>query len=168
MQARNRLRWFQIGGIAAALAMFSGVGQAIELTCAGCLDLCCAWAFSSPEFRDLTGRFLQPHPCAHILVETYPQTPEWSRCVNRAFDRCFRERCGKCVRRVPGTLLEFRLPLDRGVSGSKPLRFFVGQVTVVERTPSAGVDSPASGTNSSVTGVRTDAASNASKGGHRD
>lgn len=165
MQAWNRLRWLQIGALAAALAMFSGVGPAIELTCAGCLDLCCAWAFSSPEFRDLTGRFHQPYPCAHLLVDTYPQTKEWSRCVSRAFDRCFRERCGKCVRRVPGTPFEFRLPLDRGVSGSKSLRFSVGQVAVVDRTPSTGSDSPASDTNSSVTGVRTDAAS---KGENRD
>ena len=68
-----------------------------------------------------------------------PRAPEeYISCVNQAVDRCYRNECGNCVRFPAGGLfpLVIRSPPDHGVSGSKPLRFHVGQEIVVERNAS--------------------------------
>lgn len=130
------------------LAAWPGTSKAMEATCAGCLDNCCAWAFSAQAA--LYGSYWQrmpiddyswkhweqygfpPAPCREVLHNA----AEYQRCVTKAFDRCYKERCKGCgVPWNPFTLFkpDYNERQTRGISGTKPVVLHSGQVTVIER-----------------------------------
>lgn len=136
------------------LAAWPGVGTAMEATCTGCLDNCCEWAFSADTA--LYGSYWKRMPVAdyswkHWEQYGFPPAPcrevlhdaaEYQRCVTKAFDRCYSERCKGCGVGLPFQDY-FRTGYDerqrRGVSSrSKPVQLYPGQVIVVERNDRSG------------------------------
>ncbi len=144
------------------LAVGPEPGTAMEATCVACLDNCCNWAFSAE--LALYGAYRErrpineyswlyweqygfpPAPCREVLDD--PRA--YQRCATRAFDRCYKERCKGC-----GGGWRSWLPFqslyspnhyeDRqrwGVSGSKPVRLYPGQVIIIEKDGSKSEETP--------------------------
>ena len=127
----------------------------MEATCAACLDNCCEWAFSAQTAQyasywermpvaDYSWKHWEQHgfppaPCREVLHDA----AEYQRCVTKAFDRCYKERCKGCGAGLPFQDY-FRPGYDerqrRGMaSRSKPVQLYPGQVIVVEKDVRSGM-----------------------------
>ena len=126
----------------------------MEATCAGCLDNCCEWAFSAQTARygsywkrmpvaDYSWKYWEqygfpPAPCREVLHDA----AEYQRCVTKAFNRCYKERCGGCgVPWLPFTGLfrpSYEERQSRGLSGSRPVELYPGKDVVVEKDVGSG------------------------------
>ena len=110
-----RIAWIAV----VALAALPLAAPAIEQTCRGCLDACCG-----KSHADQQGCGIE---CA------------------RAYARCLETNCIRCIQAtyrrpwlhfiypgIPGEGYQPRLPRGYGISGTKPVQLYPGQVIVIE------------------------------------
>lgn len=110
-----RVLLLSFGGLAAGL----GIGSAIEQTCLGCLDACCQNLEHPKGYCD--------EDCARQYVEC--RQAHCTRCVKATYKRPW---LNAIAPDLPGSGYQPILPPEYGVSGTKPLEFRAGQVTVIE------------------------------------
>ena len=125
-----------------ALAVGPDLCLAIEQTCSGCIDACCEWSvagvteFPYDEFVRLNTK--TPPPCVEVSQQHGIDSREFGNCQIAAYNRCLERNCSRCVYSyiqgipTPVNLFKRKLPGHVGVSGTKPVRLTVGEVTVVE------------------------------------
>ena len=104
------------GGLAAGL----GIGSAVEQTCLGCLDACYQNLEHPKGYCD--------EDCLTQYIERRPT--HGPTCVNATYERPW---LNAIAPDLPGSGYQPMLPLEYGISGTKPLEFRTGQVTVIER-----------------------------------
>lgn len=111
-----RVFLLSFGGLAAGL----GIGSAIEQTCLGCLDACCQNLEHPKGYCD--------EDCARRYAEC--RDTHCTRCVTATYNRPW---LNAIAMDLPGSGYQPMLPSEYGISGTKPLEFRVGQLTVIER-----------------------------------
>ena len=110
-----RVLLLSFGGLAAGM----GIGSAIEQTCLGCLDACCQNLEHPKGYCD--------EDCLRQYIECRQE--HCTRCVNATYKRPW---LNAIAPDLPGSGYQPILPPEYGVSGTKPLEFRTGQVTVIE------------------------------------
>ena len=136
-----------------ALATVSESAQAMEQTCAGCIQSCCEWSLAA-RGEDRLHHFVRLHskipvPCTDLVAQHGPYSPEVVSCEDAARMRCLRSNCSRCAYTYASWTSWIPLPmrvLDAGkfpghhsVSGAKPIRLVPGQVIVVPPRLKLGV-----------------------------
>ena len=96
-----------------------GISSAIEQTCLGCLDACCQNLEHPKGYCD--------EDCLRQYIECRQE--HCTRCVNATYKRPW---LNAIAPDLPGSGYQPILPPEYGVSGTKPLEFRTGQVTVIE------------------------------------
>ena len=146
---RSKSRWIAVAVVVVALPATT---SAMEMTCAGCLDSCCNWAFSAqtalysraPSIeaysRSTWERYgYEPVPCRDVVTDR----EAYQKCVNKAFRRCYSTHCRGC-----------RLNRAKwGVSGTKPVKFYSGKTIVIKKDREGGKKFP-SELSRSIRGLR--------------
>ena len=139
------MRWIAVVRTA-LLAALPSISVAIEATCAGCIDNCCEWAFSAStalysrlpsidaySWKSWERHGFPPAPCREELHDA----AQYQRCVTKAFDRCYKERCKGCSISWIPFRGAFRPTYEerqrRAISGTEPVELHPGQETVLGR-----------------------------------
>ena len=112
-----RIAWIAV----IAVAALPEAAPAMELTCRGCLDACCQNLHPGQGYcdEDCAARYVRclEANCIRCLQTTYKR--RWLNFIAPG---------------IPGEGHQPRLPPEYGISGTKPVQPYPGQVTVIEST----------------------------------